>query len=136
MTYGFEGEKKKFEIWLWYRRLGHAFFGYLKKLFPSLLTNCDVSSLHCYVCEPTKSHRTSFPLSLKKSLLPFMVIYSNVWGPSKVLAFIGTRWFVTFIDDCTRMTWLCLMKTKDEVNLFQNFHKMIETQYNTKLGVL
>ena len=28
------------------------------------------------------------------------------------------------------------MKTKDEVNLFQNFHKMIETQYNTKLQVL
>ena len=35
------------------------------------------------------------------------------------------------------MTWLCLMKTKDEVNLlFQNFHKMIETQYNTKLWVV
>ncbi|RVW43554.1 Retrovirus-related Pol polyprotein from transposon RE1 [Vitis vinifera] len=31
------------------------------------------------------------------------------------------------------MTWLCLMKTKDEVNLlFQKFHKMIETQYNAK----
>ena len=33
------------------------------------------------------------------------------------------------------MTWLCLMKTKDKVNLlFQNFHKMIETQYNTSFG--
>ncbi|KAL6335937.1 hypothetical protein AAG906_003562 [Vitis piasezkii] len=31
------------------------------------------------------------------------------------------------------MTWLCLMKTKDEVNLlFQKFHKMIETRYNAK----
>ena len=29
------------------------------------------------------------------------------------------------------------MKTKHEVNLlFQNFHKMIETKYNTKLRVL
>ncbi|WJZ94353.1 hypothetical protein VitviT2T_013224 [Vitis vinifera] len=35
------------------------------------------------------------------------------------------------------MTWLCLMKTKDEVNLlFQNFHKVIETQYNAKVQVL
>ena len=35
------------------------------------------------------------------------------------------------------MTWLCLMKTKDEVNLLcQNFHKMIETQYNAKVQVL
>ncbi|RVW60167.1 hypothetical protein CK203_088236 [Vitis vinifera] len=35
------------------------------------------------------------------------------------------------------MTWLCLMKTKDEMNLlFQNFHKVIETQYNAKVRVL
>ena len=66
-----------------------------------------------------------------------MVIHYDVWGPSKVPTLRGSRWFVTFIDDCTRMTWLCLMKTKDEVNLlFQNFHKMIETQYNAKVRVL
>ncbi|KAL6342501.1 hypothetical protein AAG906_012094 [Vitis piasezkii] len=36
-----------------------------------------------------------------------------------------------------KMTWLCLMKTKDEANLlFQKFHKMIETQYNAKVRVL
>ena len=137
MTYGFEGEKKKFEIWLWHRRLGHASFGYLKKLFPSLFTKCDVSSLDCDVCELAMCHRTSFPLSLTKSSLPFMVIHYDVWGPSKFPTLSGSRWFVIFIDDCTKMTWLCLMKTKDKVNLlFQNFHKMIETQYNTNLWVL
>ncbi|RVX09853.1 Retrovirus-related Pol polyprotein from transposon RE1 [Vitis vinifera] len=36
-----------------------------------------------------------------------------------------------------KMTWLYLMKTKDEVNLlFKKFHKMIETQYNAKVRVL
>ncbi|RVW95943.1 Retrovirus-related Pol polyprotein from transposon TNT 1-94 [Vitis vinifera] len=40
-------------------------------------------------------------------------------------------------EEKKKMTWLCLMKTKDEVNLlFQNFHKMIETQYNAKVRVL
>ena len=33
MADGSEGEKKKSEIWLWHRRLGHAFFGYLKEKF-------------------------------------------------------------------------------------------------------
>ena len=62
------------------------FFGYLKKnLFPSLFTKCNVSSLHCDVGELAKSHCTSFPLILNKSPLPFMVIHSNVWGPSKML---------------------------------------------------
>ena len=66
-----------------------------------------------------------------------MVIHYDVWGPSKVPTLSGLRWFVTFIDDCTRMTWLCLIKTKDEVNLlFENFHKMIGTQYNAKVWVL
>ncbi|RVW98129.1 Retrovirus-related Pol polyprotein from transposon TNT 1-94 [Vitis vinifera] len=134
---GSEGEKKKSEIWLWHRRLGHASFGYLKKLFPSLFAKSDISGFRCDICELAKSHRVSFPLILNKSPFPFMVIHSDVWGPSKVPTLSGSRWFVTFIDDCTRMTWLCLMKTKDEVNLlFQNFHKMIETQYNAKVRVL
>ncbi|RVW74747.1 Retrovirus-related Pol polyprotein from transposon RE1 [Vitis vinifera] len=40
-------------------------------------------------------------------------------------------------NDSNKMTWLCLMKTKDEVNLlFKKFHKVIETQYNAKVRVL
>ncbi|WJZ83066.1 hypothetical protein VitviT2T_002777 [Vitis vinifera] len=137
MADGSEGEKKKSEIWLWHRRLGHASFGYLKKLFPSLFAKSDISSFRCDICELAKSHRVSFPLILNKSPFPFMVIHFDVWGPSKVPTLSGSRWFVTFIDDYTRMTWLCLMKTKDEVNLlFQKFHKMIETQYNAKVRVL
>ena len=54
-----------------------------------------------------------------------MVIYSDVWGPSKVPTMGGSLWFITFIYDCTRMIWLCLMRSKNEVNLlFQKFHKM------------
>ena len=36
MTYGFEGEKKKFEILLWHQQFEQASFGYFKKLFPRL----------------------------------------------------------------------------------------------------
>jgi hypothetical protein len=68
---GSEGNKKKYEIWLWHRRLGHASFGYLKKLFPSLFAKFDISSFHCDVCERAKSHRTSFQVCLNKSPLPF-----------------------------------------------------------------
>ncbi|RVW74757.1 Retrovirus-related Pol polyprotein from transposon RE1 [Vitis vinifera] len=44
---------------------------------------------------------------------------------------------VPSLDYNLLMTWLCLMKTKDEVNLlFKKFHKVIETQYNAKVRVL
>ena len=130
-------KKGKSEIWLWHRRLGHASFGYMKKLFPNLFANFDVSSFKCEVCELAKSHRTSFPLILNKSPIPFMIIHSDVWDPSKFATLDGSLWFVTFIDDCTRMTWVCLMKSKSEVNLlFQKFHKMVYSPYNAQVQVL
>ena len=57
---------------------GHASFGYMKKLFPSFFANFDVSSFKCDVCELAKSHRASFPLTLNKSAIPFMIIHSDV----------------------------------------------------------
>jgi len=53
-------QKEETEMWLWHRRLGHASFSYLKKLFPSLFSKVDVSIFHCDVCEQAKSHRVPF----------------------------------------------------------------------------
>ena len=109
----------------------------MKKLFPSLFANFDVSGFQCDVCELAKSHHASFPLTLNKSPVPFMIIHSDVWGPSKFATLDGSCWFVTFIDDCTKMTWVCLMKSKSEVNLsFQKSHKMVCSQYNAHVQVL
>ncbi|XP_058180009.1 uncharacterized protein LOC131298542 [Rhododendron vialii] len=133
----FEGEKKKSEIWLWHRRLGHVSFGYLKKLFLSLFSKVYISVFRCEVCELAKSHRMSFLVTLNKSFVPFMLIHSDVWGLSPVTTMNGSRWFIAFIDDCTRMTWVCLMKSKKEVNLlFLKFHAMIQTQYKAQVQVL
>ena len=130
-------KERKSEIWLWHRRLGHASFGYVKKLFPSLFANFDVSSFKCDVCEFAKSHRASFPLTWNKSPVPFMIIHYDVWGPYLFATLDGSHWFITFIDNCIRMTWVCLMKSKSEVNLlFQNFHKMVCSQYNAQVQVL
>ena len=64
-------------------------------------------------------------------------MHSDVWGPSSNHSLGGFSWFVTFINDCTRMTWICPMKSKSEVSsLFQRFHKQISTQYQVTLQVL
>uniref|UniRef100_A0A2N9HZW3 Integrase catalytic domain-containing protein n=1 Tax=Fagus sylvatica TaxID=28930 RepID=A0A2N9HZW3_FAGSY len=84
-----------------------------------------------------RSHRVPFPISMNKSPVPFMVIHSDVWGPANTSSLSGARWFVSFIDDHTRMTWICLMKLKSEVSsLFQQFHKMIATQYQSNIQVI
>ena len=135
---GNQGDRNKAsEIWLWHRRLGHASFGYLRRLFPSLFVKHNISDFKCGVCEMAKSHHTSLPPSLNKSSIRFMIIHSDVWGPSKAATLGDAHWFVTFIDDCTCITWVCLMKSKSEVtSLFQQFYKMVQVQYKSQIQTL
>ncbi|CAL8167646.1 unnamed protein product [Prunus armeniaca] len=86
------------------------------------------SEVKCDTCELAKSHRVPFPLSSNKSLILFFLVHSDVWGLAKIATPAGARWFVMFIDDCTRMTWVSLLKTKGEVSSkFQQFYQMVET---------
>ena len=52
----------------------------------------------CDICELAKKHCFSYLPSLNKSVEPFAVIHSDIWGPAKVSSFSNERYFVTFID--------------------------------------
>ena len=66
-----------------------------------------------------------------------MLVHSDVWGPAKVTTLNGSWWFVSFIDDYSHTTWVCLMKTKQDVcSLFKQFYLMVTTQYKTSIQVL
>ncbi|CAL8085207.1 unnamed protein product [Prunus armeniaca] len=127
--------KDKQKIWLWHRRLGHPSFGYLKCLFPSLFRSCDESSFKCEICILAKNHRTVFPLSDRKAAKPFDLVHSDVWDPSRITS-NGFRWFVTFIDDCTRLTWVFLLKNKhDVVSILPEFYTIVSTQFHARVKV-
>jgi hypothetical protein len=130
-------DKNEQQIWLWHRRLGHPSFSYMKYLFPALFSNILISDLKCETCILAKCHKAHYPLSINKSTIPFALIHSDVWGPSPISTISGFRWFVIFVDDCSRMTWLYLLKHKNEVlSIFQSFHTMVQTQFSTKVQVL
>ncbi|KAI5315178.1 hypothetical protein L3X38_044354 [Prunus dulcis] len=125
------------KIWLWHRRLGHASFGYLKLLFPDLFSQFAESDFHCETCILAKSHRISYPLRLNKSSLPFMIVHSDVWGPSRVPTISDFKWFMTFIDDCTRMAWVFPLKQESEVTAkFKLFYQYVATQFDKKITTL
>jgi len=128
---------KENQIWLWHYRLGHPSFSYMKYLFPELFLNLNYAEFKCETCILAKSHRVSFPISLNKSDTPFALVHSDVWGPSPITTVFGIRWFVTFVDDCTRMTWLYLLKRKDEVfDVFCMFEAMVHTQFSANIQIL
>jgi transposase InsO family protein len=125
------------EIILWHRRLGHTSFSALERIFPDLFKKCSRSELVCDACEFAKHTRTTYPSFGSRSSNCFDIIYFDVWGPSRVASLSGFRWFVTFIDCCSRVIWLFLMRSKSKVpDCFRNFQKMVETQYGKRVKIL
>ena len=51
----------------------------------------------------------------KRVSAPFELVHSDVWGPCPVLSPTGFKYFVTFMDDFSRVTWLYLMNSRSEL---------------------
>jgi hypothetical protein len=65
------------------------------------------------------------------------VVYTDVCGPFDTLSLGGSKYFVSFIDEFSRMMWIQLMKTKDEVlQNFKTFKLEVEKQSSKKIKVL
>lgn len=43
------------------------------------------------------------------------VVHSDVCGPFEVPSLGGNKYFVSFVDEYSRMLWIYLIKTKGEV---------------------
>ena len=109
------------KVFLHHCRLGHPSFRVIKSLFTSLFSKLDVESLHCEVCELAKHKHVPFLVSNNMSTFPFYLIHTDVWGPSTLQNVSGACWFLTFIDDCTRVTWVFLLKQKSDVSSGSTF---------------
>ncbi|KAJ7959762.1 Retrovirus-related Pol polyprotein from transposon TNT 1-94 [Quillaja saponaria] len=116
-------------------RLGHPSLSKLQKMVPRL---SSLSSLNCESCQLGKHTRASF---LKHSRFraesPFHLVHTDIWGPSRVSSSLGFQYFVTFIDDYSRCTWLFLMKNRSELfSIFQQFCAEIKTQFGVSIRIL
>jgi transposase InsO family protein len=63
-------------------------------------------------------------------------VHSNVWGPAPITSYNNFLYYVTFIDDFSRTTWVYLLTSKDEVfQRFLEFTNFIENQYNFTIKI-
>ncbi|XP_040937896.1 uncharacterized protein [Gossypium hirsutum] len=121
-------------VMLWHFRLGHPSFQYLAKLFPALFINKRPNSFSCKVCSLAKHTKSSYFPSTYKPSYPFALIHSDIWGPSRVKNADNCKWFITFIDDHSRITWTYLLKDKSETaSVFVQFYNMVLTQFGSKI---
>ena len=75
--------------------------------------------------EVGKEHRASSILDL---------IRNDVSGPMPTTSINGSRYFLTFIDDCFRFHWIYFMKHQSEViEIFKVFKAMVKNSFSKKI---
>jgi hypothetical protein len=70
------------------------------------------------------------------SSAPFDLVHSDIWGPALVPTEGGSRYFVIFLDDYSRYTWIYLLQHRSKLpQIYQNFHQMVQTQFSRTIKI-
>ena len=122
------------ESWIWHKRMGHLNFQILKYLKEKGmvygLPNIQEVNQVCEGCALGKQHREAFPKDKAwRAKAPLELVHTDVCGPMDTTTHGGNKYFLTFIDDFSRMTWVYFMREKSEVfNIFKKFQTLVERQ--------
>jgi histone deacetylase 1/2 len=120
---------------LWHHKLGHA----SSRVVQQVLSRHKLPFIHsnnnnvCDVCQQGKSHQLPYPKSTSISSSPMDLVFSDVWGPAPTS--VGRHeYYVSFIDDYSKFTWIYLLRRKSEVfQCFHDFQSLVERQFNRKI---
>ena len=98
----------------------------------------DNSDRACEGCNLGKHHKDSFLAGMSwRATQPLALVHSDICGPMETVSLGGNRYFLTFIDDYSRKTWVYFLKQKSEaVAVFKEFIAYAEKQSGYTLKVL
>jgi len=117
----------------WHRSLGHSSKidhklyddGHLIPSIPADFT-CEA----CIMVKSTNTVPSGIPGS--RTTQPFELIYSDLSGKQPIPSYGNLLYYITFIDDFTRMGWISFLKNKsDASNALKEFVTFAERQFRT-----
>jgi len=120
------------DSWLWNFIFGNLNFGGQKMLHTKDMVKClsliEKPERIREGCIYGKQHRESFRVGksyrVKYSL---EIIHSNIFGAMQSRSIGDGTYFMTFIDDFSRKTWIYFLKHKsDTLGCFQQFKSLLE----------
>jgi len=125
---------------LWHRRFGSLHFKViirLHKMVSGMLTFQFNYNSICKGCMLGKNIKKSFPVNNKRAKVILELIHSDVCGPMSTPSLNGYVYYVIFIDDFSRKSWIYFMKTNNETfKKFHEFKALIENQTGKHIRIL
>ena len=117
---------------LWNKRIGHLNYNALPGL-QKMVTGMPIFSFEhdsvCRGCALGKNTKKVYPHSNRKTNGILDLIHLDLCGPMIAPSMNGCLYYITFIDDCSRKTWIYFLKTKDEsFSKFHDFKNLVENQ--------
>ena len=128
--------------WLWHFRYGHLNFNGLRTLHQKqMVTGLPMITPPSTVCEDCvvgKQHRVPFPKGQAwRAKIELELVHSDLCGPIDPPSNGGKRYFITFIDDFSRKTWVYVLQEKSAAFLaFKNFKALVEKEVGKNIKTL
>ena len=111
------------QIWIWHIIMGNLHFDNLVKINkrqvvrdmpPIIKTSYPI----CKHFQHGNKNKVSFKTKGNSTSNPLHLIHTDLCGPTKTKSLQGEHYFILFIDDYTRMTWIGFLNKK--LKAFEN----------------
>jgi hypothetical protein len=125
---------------LWHHRLGHMsekgmhilhkinLFPYLKQIDLDFYEHCVYGKQKIVRFLRVRKEKKSERLEQ---------VHTDVWGPSRVSSLGGSHYYVSFIDDAIRKTWVYFIRQKSDVfDTFKKWKDLVENETGKRLKCL
>ena len=93
----------------------------------------------CRGCALGKYSKTTFPSSDSRVSTILDLVHSDLCGPMSFVSLKGFEYYVIFVDDLSRKTWIYFPESKElkeVLKWFQEFKALVENQTGKKIWVL
>ena len=77
----------------------------------------------CEACQLGKAHKQYFSTTETKTTQVLELIHTHLWGPSPTTSRNGFKYYISFVDDYSRYTWIYPLKLKSEAFEVSNYSK-------------
>ena len=126
----------------WHRTLGHVNFNYLNSMcknhtLEGLPSEIKSDYYKCATCIENKMHNIPFDNDRKRAKDKLEIVHTDLNGPHNTVGYKGEKYFITFIEDYSKLTNIYSIKSKDEVyDRFVEYINLIENKTGKKIEKL
>uniref|UniRef100_A0A803NLS5 Integrase catalytic domain-containing protein n=1 Tax=Cannabis sativa TaxID=3483 RepID=A0A803NLS5_CANSA len=123
----------------WHQRLGHP----SSRVLSHVLSQINVrnwkneENAFCDSCQLGKSHALPFKTNPYHVKNPLELVHTDVWGPAPIISNTNYKFYIHFVDDYSRYTWIYPLKAKsDALAAFSHFKSLAENKFDRKIKSL